>query len=64
MSGRLIRSATQSSGRRQRQVGDLATMERKPAVAVVFHHIPYHHARLNPAADRLSVTGMNGQRRT
>lgn len=34
-------------------------MERKPAVAVVFHHIgPYHHARLNAAADRLSVTGM------
>ena len=36
-----------------------ATMERKPAVAVVFHHIgPYHHARLNAAADRLSVTGI------
>jgi hypothetical protein len=34
-------------------------MERKPAVAVVFHHIgPYHHARLNAAADRLSVTGI------
>jgi glycosyltransferase involved in cell wall biosynthesis len=34
-------------------------MERKPAVAVVFHHIgPYHDARLNAAADRLSVTGM------
>jgi glycosyltransferase involved in cell wall biosynthesis len=34
-------------------------MERKPAVAVVFHHIgPYHHARLNAAADRLSVTGL------
>ena len=33
-------------------------MERKPAVAVVFHHIgPYHHARLNAAASRLSVTG-------
>jgi glycosyltransferase involved in cell wall biosynthesis len=31
-------------------------MESKPAVAVVFHHIgPYHHARLNAAADRLSV---------
>ncbi len=31
----------------------------KPAVAVVFHHIgPYHHARLNAAADRLSVTGI------
>src|ERR1044071_9105004 len=36
-----------------------ATMERKPAVAVVFHHIgPYHHARLNAAADRLAVTGV------
>src|SRR5512133_3387813 len=34
-------------------------MERKPAVAVVFHHIgPYHHARLNYAADKLSVTGI------
>jgi 1,2-diacylglycerol 3-alpha-glucosyltransferase len=34
-------------------------MESKPAVAVVFHHIgPYHHARLNAAADRLSVTGI------
>ena len=34
-------------------------MERKPAVAVVFHHIgPYHHARLNSAAERLSVTGV------
>jgi 1,2-diacylglycerol 3-alpha-glucosyltransferase len=34
-------------------------MERKPAVAVVFHHIgPYHHVRLNAAADRLSVTGI------
>ena len=34
-------------------------MERKPAVAVIFHHIgPYHHARLNAAADRLSVTGI------
>jgi 1,2-diacylglycerol 3-alpha-glucosyltransferase len=33
-------------------------MERKPVAAVVFHHIgPYHHARLNAAADRLSVTG-------
>ena len=31
----------------------------KPAIAVVFHHIgPYHHARLNAAADRLSVTGI------
>jgi glycosyltransferase involved in cell wall biosynthesis len=34
-------------------------MEHKPAVAVVFHHIgPYHHARLNAAADRVSVTGI------
>lgn len=34
-------------------------MERKPAVAVVFHHVgPYHHARLNAAADRLSITGI------
>ena len=34
-------------------------MQRKPSVAVVFHHIgPYHHARLNAAADRLSVTGI------
>ena len=34
-------------------------MERKPTVAVVFHHIgPYHHARLNAAADRLAVTGI------
>src|SRR6478672_2822204 len=34
-------------------------MERKPAVAVIFHHIgPYHHARLNAAADLLSVTGV------
>ena len=33
-------------------------MERKPVVAVIFHHIgPYHHARLNAAADTLSVTG-------
>ena len=33
-------------------------MERKPAVAVVFHHIgPYHHARLNAATDKLSVIG-------
>ena len=34
-------------------------MERKPSVAVVFHHVgPYHHARLNAAADRLAVTGI------
>src|SRR5262245_25459285 len=34
-------------------------MERKPAVAIVFHHIgPYHHTRLNAAAGRLSVTGI------
>jgi 1,2-diacylglycerol 3-alpha-glucosyltransferase len=31
----------------------------KPGIAVVFHHIgPYHHARLNAAADRLPVTGI------
>jgi 1,2-diacylglycerol 3-alpha-glucosyltransferase len=30
-----------------------------PAIAVVFHHVgPYHHARLNAAADRLAVTGI------
>ena len=34
-------------------------MERKQAIVVVFHHIrPYHHARLNAAADKLSVTGI------
>src|SRR5882762_5554448 len=34
-------------------------MERKPSVAVVFHHIgPYHHVRLNAAADRLTVTAL------
>ena len=34
-------------------------MEHNPAVAVVFHHIgPYHHARLNAAAGKLSVTGI------
>src|SRR5258708_3319402 len=34
-------------------------MKREPAVAVVFHHIgPYHHTRLNAAADRLTVTGV------
>jgi glycosyltransferase involved in cell wall biosynthesis len=34
-------------------------MERKPAVAVVFHHIgPYHHARLNAAGDELSITAI------
>jgi glycosyltransferase involved in cell wall biosynthesis len=34
-------------------------MESKPSVAVVFHHIgPYHHARLNASADRLSVIGV------
>jgi glycosyltransferase involved in cell wall biosynthesis len=33
-------------------------MESKPAIAVVFQHIgPYHHARLNAAAEKLSVTG-------
>ena len=40
-------------------------MERKPAVAVIFHHIgPYHHARLNAAADRLSVTGIEWSARS
>jgi glycosyltransferase involved in cell wall biosynthesis len=30
----------------------------KPSIGVVFHHIgPYHHARLNAAGDRRSVTG-------
>jgi 1,2-diacylglycerol 3-alpha-glucosyltransferase len=34
-------------------------MERTPSVAVIFHHIgPYHHARLNASADRLSVIGV------
>ena len=34
-------------------------MERKPSVAVIFHHIgPYHHVRLNAAAERLSVIGV------
>ena len=34
-------------------------MERKPAVAVIFHHIgPYHHARLNAAANKLPVIGI------
>src|SRR5947199_7412055 len=34
-------------------------MERKPSVAVIFHHIgPYHHARLNAAAERLPVIGV------
>ena len=34
-------------------------MECKPAVAVIFHHIgPYHQVRLNAAADRLTVTGV------
>ena len=33
-------------------------MESKPAIAVVFEHIgPYHHSRLNAAAEKLSVTG-------
>src|SRR4029453_799750 len=31
----------------------------KPSIGVVFHHIgPYHHARLNAAVARLSVTGI------
>ena len=34
-------------------------MQPKPSVAVVFHHIgPYHHARLNAAAAKLAVTGI------
>ena len=34
-------------------------MEPKPAIAVVFQHIgPYHHARLNAAAEKLLVTGL------
>ena len=34
-------------------------MERKPAIAIVFHHIgPYHDARLNAAADGVSVIGI------
>jgi glycosyltransferase involved in cell wall biosynthesis len=34
-------------------------MVNKPSIALVFHHIgPYHRARLNAAADRLSVTGI------
>jgi len=38
-------------------------MERKPAVAVIFYHIgPYHHARLNAAADKLSVVGIEWSR--
>jgi len=33
-------------------------MESNPAIAVIFQHIgPYHHARLNAAAEKLSVTG-------
>ena len=39
--------------------GVSVSMVGKPSIAVVFHHIgPYHHARLNAAADRLSVTGI------
>lgn len=39
-------------------------MERKPAVAVVFRHIgPYHHARLNVAAEKLTVTESSGRLR-
>jgi 1,2-diacylglycerol 3-alpha-glucosyltransferase len=35
------------------------SMVNKPSIALVFHHIgPYHHARLNAAADRLLVTGI------
>src|SRR5437870_10659514 len=40
-------------------------MERKPAAAVIFHHIgPYHHARLNAAAERLSVIGFEWSARS
>src|SRR3954467_8942005 len=39
--------------------GVSVSMVGKPSIAVVFHHIgPYHHARLNAAADRLSVSGI------
>src|SRR3954452_370312 len=35
------------------------SMVNNPSIALVFHHIgPYHRARLNAAADRLSVTGI------
>src|SRR6476646_9031186 len=43
----------------RRELMSCQRMERKPAVAVIFHHIgPYHHARLNAAANRLSVIGI------
>jgi len=42
-----------SGSTERRELTFLPRMDRKPAVAVVFHHIgPYHHARLNAAADR------------
>ena len=48
-----------SGSTERRELTFLPRMERKPVVAVVFHYIgPYHHARLNAAADRLSVTGI------
>jgi hypothetical protein len=48
-----------SGSKDRRELTFRPRMERKPAVAVVFHHIgPYHHARLNAAADKLSGTGI------
>ena len=48
-----------SGSTERRELTFLPRMDRKPAVAVVFHYIgPYHHARLNAAAGRLSVTGI------
>jgi hypothetical protein len=56
--GMLIEKHSSGSTER-RELTFRPRMERKPAVAVVFHHIgPYHQARLNAAADRLSVTGI------
>src|SRR5262245_20175930 len=41
-----------------RELMSCQQMERRPAVAVGFHHIGlYHHARLNAASDRLSAIG-------
>ena len=43
----------------RRELMSCQRMERKPAVAVIFHHIgPYHHARLNAAANKLPVIGI------
>src|SRR3954447_5102329 len=37
----------------------IVSLVNKPSIALVFHHIgPYHHARLNAAADRLPVIGI------